>query len=347
MLGGRRLKHCVPFFLMLGSYATITASAAEPPVSMAGQRVTIVVGSPAGGGYDAYGRLVGRHLGAVLPGNPGVVVQNMPGAGSLIAANWLANAAPKDGTAIAVLPTATVFEPLLGNSKARFDGRKMSWLGSLNSGIPIAAVWANTPFTSAKDLFEHEILIGSSDAGTNESRLPKLLNALIHTKFKVIDGYHGSSGIALAMERGEVQGTVGDTWDSIKATKGNWLSEKKIRILLQATLTRDVELPDVPTALEFVPAENRDVLGLLLARGTYGKLFMAPPGIPAPIAETLQQAFGRMVEDAEFKKDAAQSNLSVQFSGANDVANTIDRVLASPQATIDRAILALRNTDPK
>jgi tripartite-type tricarboxylate transporter receptor subunit TctC len=322
------------------------ASAPAGPVSMAGQRITIVVGSPAGGGYDIYARLVGRHLGSMLPGNPGVVVDDMPGAGSLIAANWLANSAPRDGTAIAILPNPTLFEPLFGDVNAHFDMRKMNWLGSLNGETPVAAVLSKTSFISANDLLQREALIGASGSASDESRLPRLLNSLIHTKFKVVDGYPGTAGVALAMERGEVQGVVGDGLDSIKATKGDWLRDKKIRILLQITLTRDSELPAVPTALELASPENRDVLALLISRFKFGRLFMAPPGVPAPIVSTLQQGFRQMVDDVDFKRDVERSNLTIQFSSAEEVAATQNKFFASPQSVIDRASVELRKLDP-
>ncbi len=316
-------------------------------VSMAGQRIVLVVGSPAGGGYDVYGRLVGRHLGAMLPGNPNVVVENMPGAGSLIAANWLAHSAPKDGTAIAILPNATLFEPLFGNTNAHFDLRMMNWLGSLNSQTPIAAVWSPSPFQTAGDLFNQDVVIGASGAASDEARLPRLLNSLIQTKFRVVDGYPGTAGIALAMERGEVQGIVGDGLDSIKATNGSWLRDRKIRILMQVTASRDSELPDVPAALEFVSPDNHDVLEFLISRFTFGRLFMAPPGAPAPIVAALQQGFRKMVDDKEFRRDVERSNITIKFAGAEEVATTQNRLVASPPQVIERATEELRKTDPR
>lgn len=344
----RSPRHRYSALILLVSTALIGASSARAqPVSMAGQHITLVVGSPAGGGYDVYARLVGRHLGSMLPGNPSVVVQNMPGAGSLIAANWLANSAPKDGTAIAILPNATLFEPLFGNANAHFDLRKMNWLGSLNGDTPVVAVWSQTSFKNVNDLLAREVLIGASGAASDESRLPRLLNSLLHTRFNVVDGYPGTAGVALAMERGEVQGIVGDGLDSIKATEGNWLREKRIRILLQATLSRDSELSDVPTVLELVSPENRDILALLISRWTFGRLFLAPPGVPAPIIAALQQSFTQMVGDAEFKRDVEQSNLTIQFASAEEVSATLSKFLASPQSVIDRAAVELRKLDPQ
>ena len=173
--------------------------------NFAGQHISIFVGTAAGGGYDAYARLAARHLGSFLPGNPSVIVQNMPGAGGLVAANWLSNVAPADGTAIGIVPSDTMFEPLLGNSYAKFDLRKVKWLASLNDYTAVVAVWHDTPFMQAKDLISHEVVVGGASTASDLTIWPKLLNALIGTKFRVVTGYPGSAGISLAMERGEVQ----------------------------------------------------------------------------------------------------------------------------------------------
>jgi len=306
------------------------------------QSLTIAVGTPVGGGYDAYARLLGRHLGAMLPGRPPIVVQNMPGAASLIAANWLANAAPKDGTAIGFVPNATVFEALLGNRAARFDASRLAMLGSLNDFTSIALVWHDTAFSSADDFFTHEIVVGASAAGSNNSVMPNLLNALLHTKFKVVNGYPGSGGIALALERGEVQAMVGDGYDFLKATKGQWLREKKVRILMQATLKRHEELPDVPTALERVSAENRDVLALLLARQTYAGLLVAPPDTAPSMVAQLREGFDKMIDDRDFRRDAEENHLALHPARADEVTATLGKLLASPRQVIERASAELR-----
>jgi tripartite-type tricarboxylate transporter receptor subunit TctC len=336
------------FVSLFGSHVVGQALANEPTVSMAGKRIAVVVGTPVGGGYDAYARLVGRHLGATIEGNPTVIVQNMPGAGSLIATNWLANTAPKDGTAIGIVPTAALLEGLFGNERAQFDARQMNWLGNLNGLIPVAVVWANSPFMTAQDLFTRESLIGASDAGTTLSRLPKMLNSLLGTKFRVIDGYKGSMGVGLAMERGEVVGSVGNTWDSIQLATPHWIRDKQIRVLMQINTTRDPELPDVPAAMEFAPPENREVLEVLFARtGSFGKPFLAPPGVPAPIVATLRQGFKRMLENEEFKREAAKTQLPINYNSPEEMTQFFNRIFGAPKAIIDRALDEVRKTDPK
>src|SRR3989442_4574470 len=199
-------------------------------IDLSGQKITLAIATPSGGGYDLYGRLVARFLGSYLPGKPTIVPQNMPGAGSLIAANWLYNVAPKDGTGIAIIPGATLFENLLGNASARFDARKFHWLVSLNDYTAVAMAWHEGPFTTASDLLTREFLVGSNAPASDTTIWPLLLNALIGTRIKLVKGYPGTAGIALAMERGEVQGMIGDDWASVKANKANWLRENKVRI---------------------------------------------------------------------------------------------------------------------
>jgi tripartite-type tricarboxylate transporter receptor subunit TctC len=330
----------VAFFLALVS---APSRAADPAIK---QPITIVVGTPVGGGYDAYARLLARHYGSFLPGEPKIIVQNMPGAGSLIAANWLANSAPKDGTALAILPNATIFETLLGNSRARFDASKLNMLGSLNDWTAVALVWHQTPYTAARDFFTHEVVVGASAPGSSNSVLPNLLNALIGTKYKVVNGYPGSAGIELAMERGEVQAMVGDDLDMFRATRRDWLRDRKIRILMQATLTRNPDLPDVPTALEFASAEQRDVLALLIARQTYAGLFLAPPGLPPSMIALLRDGFDKTVESENFRRDAEQSHLAIHASNADAVTAKLANLLASPPPIITRATAVLRAVLP-
>lgn len=331
---------------LLARFAVVPSAAFGQAVNFAGRHITIVSGSPAGGAYDAYARLVGRHLGSLLPGKPEIVVEDMPGAGSLIAANWLMNSAPRDGTTMAILPNATLFEPLFSNSNAHFDARKINWLVSLDDFTPVAAVWAETPFMTARDLLVHDVLDGASGAASVNSMWPKLLNSLVHTNFKVINGYPGSAEIAMALERGEVQSMVED-WDGIKAIKADWLRDKKIRILLQATLTRHSELPEVPTALELVDAEDHDVLALLIARETYGRPFLAPPGVSASIVAALREGFTEMVDDPAFERDARQSNLTIHVATGDEMTATLGTLFASPRSVIDRATTELRRFAPQ
>jgi tripartite-type tricarboxylate transporter receptor subunit TctC len=329
--------------LVLAALA-LAAPAHAQPVDLSGKTVTLAIATPSGGGYDLYGRMVARTIGRYLPGNPTVVPQNMPGAGSLIAANWLANVAPKDGTAIAIIPSATLFENLLGNAQARFDARKLHWLVSLNDYTAVAAAWHDTPFVRAEDLLSQEFLVGSNAPASDTTVWPLLLNALIGAKTKVVKGYAGTAGIALAMERGEVQGVIGDDWASIKANKASWLRENKVRILMQMTATRHVDLPEVPLALEFAKGEdNRAVLALFVARQTYGRPFLAPPGTPDAVTAVYREAFAKLVADPDFVRDTTQAQLIIKVASGAEVTRLVEEIHGTPKPVIERATALIRS----
>jgi len=329
---------------VLVAAALLGASPAGAQDSLAGKNVTLIIGFGAGGGYDLWGRLVARHIGKHLPGNPTVVPQNMPGAGSLIAANWLANVAPKDGTAIAIIPSATLFENLLGNPQARFDARALRWLVSLNDYTAVVAAWHDTPFMTADDLFSKEFLVGGNAAASDTTVWPLLLNALIGTRNKVVKGYAGTAGIGLAIERGEVQGVIGDDWASIKANKASWLRENKVRILMQMTADRHADLSDVPLAGEFAKDDdNGRVLALFVARQKYGRPFLAPPGTPDAVVDTYQAAFAKLVTDADFLRDTEQAQLIIKVAPGEEVTALVNSLHALSRTVLDRASALIRS----
>jgi tripartite-type tricarboxylate transporter receptor subunit TctC len=338
------MRSALALCVMFGAAVSVPDQGVAQKIDFVGQKVTLVIGTPVGGGYDLYGRLIARFLGAYLPGNPTIVPQNMPGAGSLIAANWLYNVAPKDGTAIGILPSATVFENLLGNASARFDARKFNWLASLNDYTAVAVVWHEAPFRTAGDLLTRELLVGSNAPASDSTIWPLLLNALIGTRTRVVKGYQGTAGIALAMERGEVQGMIGDDWASIKANKRDWLRDQKIRILMQLTATRHADLPDVPTVGEFASTEdNRRVLRLFVDRQRYGRPFLAPPGTPGPVVEAYREAFGKVVRDPGFVREAEQAQLIIKVASGDDMENLVEQIYGNPKSVIEHATSLLRS----
>jgi tripartite-type tricarboxylate transporter receptor subunit TctC len=325
-------------FMTVAALALAPAAQAQK-VDFSGQKITLAVGSTAGGAYDLYGRLVARHLGNHLPGNPIVVPQNMPGAGHLRMTNWLYNVAPKDGTALAIVQNTAPYENLMGNTNARFDARRFNWLASLNGYTGMAMVWHTTPFMSAQDLIDRPSLLGASGATSDVTVWPHLLNELIGTKTKTVKGYPGTAGIALALERGEVQGSIGEDWDGLKVSKGRWVSEKLIRVLLQLTLTKHPDLQDVPLVLDFAKTpESRATLEFFVARQQYGRPFIAPPGTPAPIVAAYRDAFLKLVNDPAFRQEAAQQQATVDLATGETVAAFVDRLHATPKPVLDRAI---------
>jgi tripartite-type tricarboxylate transporter receptor subunit TctC len=324
--------------------AAYTFAAPARGQDFSGQKITLAIATPPGGGYDLYGRLVGRFLGAYLPGHPTIVPQNMPGAGSLIAANWLYNVAPRDGTAIAIMPSATAFENLLGNPSARFDARRFTWLASLNDYTAVVAVWHEAPFRSAAELLANELVVGGSGASSDVTVWPLVLNALIGSRTRTVRGYPGTAGIMLAMERGEVQGVIGDDWASIKANKSDWLREQKLRILMQLTASRHPDLPDVPLVGEFAKTEaSARVLALFVARQHDGRPFLAPPATPATVVAAYRAAFGKVVEDPEFRREADAARLIVKLAPGEEVSARVEGIYNNPRPVIEQATAILRS----
>jgi tripartite-type tricarboxylate transporter receptor subunit TctC len=254
----------LPGHIILPLFAVATLCTTTPTVAQsvaefyAGKQINFIVGASPGGGYDTQARLVARHLGKHIAGNPTILVQNMPAAGSLAATNYIYNVAVKDGTVIALVMRGMLLIKNWNPTSMRFDLGRLNWLGSINSEVAVTAAWHTAPHKTAKDLFERELIVGGT-TGVDPETTPRLFNALLGTKFKIINGYPGTTEIILAMERGELQG-IGDwSWSSIKVARPDWLRDKKITLLMQAALQKEPELADVPFALDFVQRiDDRD-----------------------------------------------------------------------------------------
>lgn len=304
-------------------------------------QISLVISSGPGGGYDLYGRLAAQHLGRFLPGKPTIVPRNMPGGGSVVAANWLYNSAPRDGAAIAILQNGTAFEPLFGVTQAQYEGDKFTWLASLNKLVNIGLVWHETSYRDLRDVFEKEIVLGSS--GGNTSTLPNMLNSLIGTKFKVVAGYKSTNDVTLAMERREVDGLLGTSWDSFKATKSDWVRDRKARVLLQVSFDKHPELDGVPNLVGLTRSDDdRELLEVVLARQIYGRPFAAPPGIPNETAAILKAAFVKMGSDRDFLAEADKRQAEILVNTGDEVRALVERVYRTPRSVIERAILELK-----
>ena len=301
--------------------------------------VSVYIPSGIGGGYDAYSRLVARHLSRFMPGNPVMVPKNMAGAGGVIAANYMYNVAPKDGSAIALFMAGAPFEPLFGNSQAKYDPVKFNWIMSLNHLVNIAIFWHSSPIHTPADFFKGEVLIGSSGGGDSSTEVyARLLNNLAGTKFKVVAGYTGNGEVMLAMERGEVWGIVGTELSSLRATKPDWIRDGTVRIVAQIGLTNSADIPDVPQAVDLVKdPEGRKVFQILLARQENGRSFALPPGTPPDILEAFRKGFAAMVKDPAFLADAARLNADIVVATGEEVEGLLVKTYSSPRPLIDRA----------
>ena len=302
----------------------------------AGKQITLICGAAVGGGYDALARLVARHLGRVIAGNPTVIVQNMPAAGSLAAANLIANTAPKDGLTIALIQRGMLLTRLINPGTVRFDLDKLNWIGNLSSEVGLAFAWHTSKHKTAKDLFERELIVGGH-TGVDPELTPRLYNAVLGTKFKIVNGYNGTTDIGLAIERGEVEG-IGDwSWSSLKKQKPDWIRDKKITLLLQSGLQSDPELPEVPNALEFARTDSdRRVIELFLTQKKAARPIIAPPGVPAERLAVLRAALASLASDHEFLADAERSGLEVDPISGEAVDKIIALIASTPRDIADR-----------
>jgi tripartite-type tricarboxylate transporter receptor subunit TctC len=328
--------------LALAALLLLAIPAAAQPVEQffARRTITITIGYTAGGSYDLYGRMVARHLGKHIPGQPTVIAQNMPGAGSLKAANYLYEVAPKDGTALGVIVESAALEQALANPGVQYDAARFSAIGRVATSNNIFMQWHSAKVQSLADARRMESSLAGTGPGSIADTVPKLLNALTGTKFKLVTGYPASSEAMLAMERGEVDG-ASSSWAAVKVGKQAWLREGKIRIILQTAPARIAELPDVPSLAELGDsAEDRQVFALYASGSAVGRSVLGTPGIPAERVEALRAAFQAMVRDADFIADLQRINVELDPLPGAELAELIARTLAVPAAVRERAKLA-------
>jgi tripartite-type tricarboxylate transporter receptor subunit TctC len=317
MSGARRRAgdRALGFSLVFAGLIALVSMSAHAEDSVAdfyhGKQVQLRIGTAPGTGYDLAGRLVAPYLGKYLPGNPTVIVQNVPGAGSLTLANQLANNAPKDGTIIGVVTNGMPTAPLLTPDTARFDVSKFGWIGSQAPETQVVLVSANAPVQTLADVFTKELIVGGVAPGTATVDMPLVTNAVMGTKFKIVSGYESTGALDLAMERGEIQGQAADGWASFKSRNLAWLKEGKVRIIAQYGFEKHPELPDVP--LFGFPADEagHQAMVLMYARQEYGRPLVAPPGVPPERLAALRQAFAQSMKDPDFLADAKKAQAEV------------------------------------
>jgi tripartite-type tricarboxylate transporter receptor subunit TctC len=308
-----------------------------------GKTVEMYIGYSAGGGYDVYARLVARHIGKHIPGNPTVIPKNMAGAGSLKLANWLFNVAPKDGTAIGMIGRGTGFDPLFGIKGAQFTGTRFGWLGSANDEVSICVSWHTSEVKTFEDLLTKELIVGGTGASADTDQFPKIMNAVLGTRMKIITGYPGGNDVGLAMERGEVKGRCGWSWSSVKATHQNWLDEKKINVLIQLALTKHPDLPNVPLVVDLAKTDqDKKIMRLLFARQVMGRPFLTPPGLPADRLAALRKAFMDTMRDKELLAEAEKAQLEITPVSGEEIQKLVEEVYATPEAITKRATELLR-----
>ena len=299
-----------------------------------GKTIELHIGYSPGGGYDVYGRILARYMGKYIPGNPQFVAKNSPGAGSLRAANWLYAAAPKDGTAMATVARGAAFDPLLGVTAAQFDGNKFNWIGSANDEVSVCVSWKDSGITTFNDMLTKELVVGGTGPTADTDQFPKVMNAVLGTKMKLVPGYPGGNDVNMAMERGEVKGRCAWSWSSVLTTKPGWLKDKQMHVLIQLALHKHPDLPNVPLIMDLAKTEeDRQIMTLVFARQTMGRPFMLPPGVPADRVAALRKAFMETMKDKEFLSDAEKGQLEITPVSGEDL-----QALVAKTYTTDPAI---------
>ena len=318
------------------------AAAQAPADFFKGKTLTIYVGLSAGGGYDMNARLLSRHLGKYIPGNPTVVVRNMPGAGGLVMTNHVANVSPRDGLHLGAPQRGVPFEPLLGqDSKAKFDPRTLNWIGSVNSDTSLALVHKRTGIKSWKDLRNRDTIIAGTGVGTESVVVPYVLRNLMGLKFKVIAGFPGGSEMNLALARGEVDGRGTFSWTSLKPNYKEWVESGDYVMLFQMGLRKHKDLPDVPLVIDLAETEElKRLLKIQFTAFELGRPIFAAEGVPADRIAALRKAFDESMKDKELMLEAEKSDQEVNPMSGAEMQDIFKEIYETPKDLIARLAAA-------
>jgi tripartite-type tricarboxylate transporter receptor subunit TctC len=326
------------------AFAAPFALAQSPADFYKGRNIDLYIGYSVGGAYDLYARVIARHLGKHIPGNPIIVPKNMEGAGSLRLANWLYNVGPKDGTALGTIGRGTAFDPLLGSKGAQFQADRFTWIGSANNEVSVCVAWKTSGINKLEDVLAKELIVGGTGQAADTDQFPRVLNGVLGTKFKIVTGYPGGNDVTLAMERGEVKGRCGWSWSSVVATHKRWIDDKSIIVLAQLSLDKHPDLPDVPLIMDFAKGEDQQrMFKLIFARQVMGRPYLAPPGVPADRAEALRKAFMATMQDPEFLAEAEKSQLEINPVAGTEVEKLVKDLYQTPKALADKAAEFIRH----
>lgn len=325
----------------LGAVLPSTASAQNVADFYRGKNVTLAISFSVGGGYDLYGRTLARHMSRHIPGNPPVVPQNMPGAGGLRVAQFLYNAAPKDGLTFGIFTRMAGIAPLVDPSQ-KYESAKFTWLGSVTDAVSVCITWHTSAVKTWKDFLEKPVTLGGTGPNGELDIFTNLYKNVFNANVKLVSGYPGTAEIMLAMERGELDGVCGIDWTTIKAQRARWINEKRINVIAQAAFRKDPDLPDVPLIMELTSdREKLQILKLLVSAHEFARPFAAPPDIPADRAAALITAFDATTKDAEFLAETARHQMEVAPVSGKKLADMLADLYATPEAILAKARAAI------
>jgi tripartite-type tricarboxylate transporter receptor subunit TctC len=332
------MHRLLPAALALVTLSALPARAQSVEEFYKGKVVNVVIGFSVGGGYDLYARHLARFMGKHIPGHPNVVPQNMPGAGSLKAANYIYTAAPKDGTYFGTFARTTGINPLL-DSGAKFDSREFGWLGSVTDDVSTCVTWNTSPVKTWNDFITKPVTLGGQGPSSEPDIFARLYKNVFGAPIKLVPGYPGTNEITLAMERGEVDGLCGLSWSTIKTRHAQWLKEKKISIIVQAAFKKEPEMDaSVPLVMDMTQdKEKLQILKLILAAQEMARPFAAPPGIPADRKAALAKAFDDTMKDPEYLADAKKLDIDVNPVSGKNLDALLAELYATPKDVVKKA----------
>lgn len=327
----------VAMSLALATAAAAQGAAAQPAAEFYhGRNMELLVGSGAGGGYDLYARLLARRMGEHIPGKPTLIVKNMVGGGGIRAANLMYNVSPRDGSTIATVSNAMITAPLIGSEATQFDPSKFTWIGSMSSEDSVCVAWHTAAAKTWSDLQGKKLIVGTAAPGTTTYTYPTLLRNMFGAQFELVTGYPDASQVALALERGEVEG-ICQTYSSLQAQRPQWLAEKRVNVIVALGLQRIPELPDTPSVMEIAKSdEQSQMLKVIMAPNFAGRPFFAPPEIPADRKLALRQAFDAVVKEPVLIEDAKKQRLEIAPASGQAVEDLVKSVYATPPAMIEK-----------
>jgi tripartite-type tricarboxylate transporter receptor subunit TctC len=336
--------------LLLLSVLTLTVPIATACIGQESfykdKTIDFIVGGNPGGGYDIYARTVARHLARFIPGNPDIVVKNMPGAGSAKAAAFLYSQGKKDGTNLGAVYPGAIMDPLLGEhgDKAQYDPTKFQYIGTADNGTRMCITWHTSKTKTYEDAMQRKTVLGASQAGGSTRDYAYMQNKFTGTKFNVVSGYKGSVDILIAMERGEVEGMCGYDWSSLKSQRPDWIRDKKVNILAQIGVDPEPTLTKmgVPKLWQYIKNEDdRKVVELVVSQQIFGRPYFVPPGTPADRVSVLRNAFSATVKDKGFIEDAKKTRIDVEPLDGAKVQETVERLYATPKNIVEKAKQAI------
>lgn len=325
---------------LLGVYSVVIVDegyAQQGENFYADQTITFIVGFGPGGGYDFYTRLLAQHMGRHIPGSPGLVVQNMAGAGSVRAANYVYNNAPQDGTYIAAVNQNMPMYRMLGGANAEFDPVEMQWLGSMAHSNSLVYTWHDSGIETIEDARANEVVVGGAGTTSDSHIFPTILNSLIGTRFEVIHGYEGTGEIDFALERGEVMGRGGNSWASLRANSSHWLNDNLINLLIQVGVEPEPDLPDVPMLMEMVETEEqRQIVAVVALPTAIGYAHWLAPGVPAERVDILRDAYAATMTDPDFLAEAERLGIVIRPQSGEAIQALVEQAATTPQDVLDR-----------